>query len=178
MEHQNSSNRIKEVLVIFLLLTFWLRDTRGRTHKDVPRGTGTRDRLVREAPPPLDEKAIATSISSATEVLYRPARGALESSQTGSRWSLKEVQGVYADGTRGLYYTFTEFKRVITEVGYARDGSFYPVTSFLVREKFPDISNVWMPQFFAARAISYRSDEENFKYSDVWQLPGRVGSTR
>jgi Transglutaminase-like superfamily len=189
MARKRSSIIKKGFALLCFLAVMWLRDTRGRFHehplpvKPLPVQSvpvlplpvpPLPVRVAQEAPPPIDETAIARAITSETQVPYRPMRGALESSRTGTRWSLKEVQQVYADDPKGHYYTFTEWDRVIAEVGFGRDGSFYPVPSFLVPEKFPDISNVWMPQFFTARSISYRSDTDNFKYSDVWQLPAEL----
>jgi predicted transglutaminase-like cysteine proteinase len=160
--------------VLCILASLWLRETRGRSDSRPLPVPPIPVRVAHEAPPPMDEKSISATIISEMHVPYRPMRGALESVRTGSKWSLKEVQGVYAESEKGLYYTFTERDRILAEVGFGRDGSFYPVTSFLVPEKFPDISNVWMPQFFTSRSIKYRSDEENFRYSDVWQLPAEL----
>jgi hypothetical protein len=49
-----------------------------------------------------------------------------------------------AEGQKG-YYSLAEFDRVLAEMGFGRDGSFYSVTFFLVPEKFHDITNGWMP---------------------------------
>lgn len=169
MKRHNSSTIEKVCALLCLLVVFWIREMRG----DVP-GDPHPGRRMREAPPPLDEKALATSITSGTETPYEPARGTLESAHTGSRWSLKQIQQVFAGSEKGHAYTFTESNHLVSDIGFGRDGSFYPVASFLVREKFPDISNVWMPHLFTSRAITYRTDSDNFQYPDVWQLPAEL----